>query len=253
MKVSIIVPAFNAARFIGRAIQSVFTCAAGLNFELIVVDHASTDGTREAVDAALPEGCGLRIVSAPVGGGPARAKNVGFEMSRGDLITFLDADDVMVDLKARVEQMHWNAVFGRIGGLIDENDAPVSDPAFDAWVASCDAKNRHAGTISPQRIARSELPGYFTLLYRRSLLEREVFRMGTAPGPFDESLDRAEDFDLAYRCSLDGPIEFVDAVSVLYRVHDSNMSVVRRDYGVVVRPETRAAHQRALQKHGLAT
>lgn len=249
MKLSIIIPAFNAARFIERSVRSAAACAAqlgpGVSTEIVVVDHGSTDCTADAV----PTDIKLRLLRIAPGGGPARAKNVGFEVAYGDLITFLDADDVMVDLKARVGE---GATFGRIAGLIDENDAPIADLAFDSWVASSDTRNRGIGSIDAERIALSQLPGYFTLVYPRWLLER------IGPGPFDESLDRAEDFDLAYRCALmlerDGlpAIKFVDSPCIQYRVHGNNASILLDSKGRIdVRPETRAAHQRALLKHGL--
>jgi len=264
--ISVIIPAFNAAPFIRQAIASVRDCATDSKaIELIVVDHASTDETAAVALAALEAIPDIQtfLVSAPAGGGPARAKNVGFAASTGDLVTFLDADDVMVDLKARVEAIgSKGAVFARIAGLIDENGHPFSDRTFDSWVASCDGVHANFGRISVDGVAQGQLPGYFTLLYSRSLLERMSFRtlyeklyrpIGSVAGPFDESLDRAEDFDLAYRCAREiGSIDFVDVPSVLYRVHGSNSSIFRGPNGILVRPETRAAHRRAMQKNGLA-
>lgn len=241
MTTSVIIPARNAGRFIKKAVSSALACRSD---EVIVVDHSSDDDTVDQI----PRDSAVTVVYAPPGGGPGRAKNVGLKRASGDLVTFLDADDILVNLRDRIKSLEKHsdvdAVFGRIAGLIDSDGLPLADLPFLAWMASADSKNRALGAITADRIALSELPGYFTLMYRRSLLE-EI-------GPFDETLDRAEDFDLAYRCALKKPIGFIDLPCVMYRIHDANTSVARSHHGrIIVRPETREAHTRALRKHGL--
>lgn len=86
--VSVIIPAYNAAGFVRRAVDSVLaqTCA---DFELLVVDDGSTDGTR---DVLASYGAKLRVLAQP-NGGPAAARNHGLRYAQGDYVAFLDADD----------------------------------------------------------------------------------------------------------------------------------------------------------------
>lgn len=247
--VSIIIPAHNAERFLDEAVTSAILEAEANDGEIIIVDHASEDTTAQLIHRLMGRSWRVRSVTAPAGGGPARAKNVGLAIAKAPMVTFLDADDMMVPVSvaARVRYLaahpDKDAVFGRILGLIDPVSKPYRDAVFDGWLRRAYMINRLHGQIEASGIVRGELPGYFTLMYRRSLLDRV--------GLFDESLDRAEDFDLAYRCALHGPIAFVDVPTVAYRVHSDNMSI-KIDGGLVVaRPETSAAHSRALQKHGL--
>jgi glycosyltransferase involved in cell wall biosynthesis len=90
--VSIVTPAFNSAAFIGETISGARaqTCA---DFELIVVDDGSTDGTVDAVHAAA-NGDARVVVLRAAHGGQAAARNAAFDVARGQFIALLDSDDV---------------------------------------------------------------------------------------------------------------------------------------------------------------
>ena len=92
--VSIIIPAHNAARFIGQAIESVLLqheAAAGFELDVIVVDNASTDATCDCVQRDF--GSKVRLVHEPKPGA-ACARNTGIAAATGSLLAFLDADDL---------------------------------------------------------------------------------------------------------------------------------------------------------------
>jgi glycosyltransferase involved in cell wall biosynthesis len=92
--VSIVIPAHNAARFIGQAIGSVFLqreAASILNLDVIVVDNASTDATCECVQRDF--GSKVRLLHEPKPGA-AYARNTGIATATSPLIAFLDADDL---------------------------------------------------------------------------------------------------------------------------------------------------------------
>lgn len=86
--VSVIIPALNAARYIGRAVSSAME-SEDVSFEVIVVDDGSEDGTWQ-----LLEDLGPRIRTARQDrGGPYVARNLGAGLARGEWLAFLDADD----------------------------------------------------------------------------------------------------------------------------------------------------------------
>jgi teichuronic acid biosynthesis glycosyltransferase TuaG len=92
--VSIIIPLYNGERFIAQTIESVLA-QTYRNIEVIVVDDASTDGGCDIVRRYSTEDSRLRLIPSETNfGGPARPRNIGIEASRGEFITFVDADDV---------------------------------------------------------------------------------------------------------------------------------------------------------------
>ncbi|MEJ0038441.1 MAG: glycosyltransferase [Gammaproteobacteria bacterium] len=86
--VSVIIPSYNAAAYVGHAIESAFD-SHGVPVEVIVIDDGSTDDTMKVLD-----GFGSRIrVEKQTRGGPYRARNLGAKLARGEWLAFLDADD----------------------------------------------------------------------------------------------------------------------------------------------------------------
>jgi succinoglycan biosynthesis protein ExoO len=92
MDFSVVIPAYNVSGIIARAIRS----AAAQTFpplEILVIDDCSTDNTIEVAKALEQEIPSLRVLSAPINGGPSAARNVGLRAARADWIALLDADD----------------------------------------------------------------------------------------------------------------------------------------------------------------
>jgi glycosyltransferase involved in cell wall biosynthesis len=88
--VTIIIPVHNREELIGRAIESVL-CQTHLNFELIVVDDASTDGTVDVINAYDDDR--VNCIALDNNQGANAARNAGIQHASGEYITFLDSDD----------------------------------------------------------------------------------------------------------------------------------------------------------------
>ena len=94
MKVSIIIPAYNAEKYIKRAIDSV-KAQTYTDWECIIIDDASTDETvRIALDETMYD-TGFHVWAMDENEGVASTRNMGMEVAKGDAIFFLDADDYM--------------------------------------------------------------------------------------------------------------------------------------------------------------
>ena len=87
MTISAVVPCYNAAQYLGQAIESALGQTRALD-EIIVVDDCSSDGS-SSVARRYP----LRVLQTPANSGPATARTLGIQAARGDLIAWLDADD----------------------------------------------------------------------------------------------------------------------------------------------------------------
>ncbi|MFZ0384592.1 MAG: glycosyltransferase family A protein [Solirubrobacteraceae bacterium] len=93
-QVTVIIPLYNHARLVGRALDSL-ACSQHLGFEVVVVDDGSTDHGGRVVERWIgehPEPA-VRLVTHPVNRGLAHARNTGIEYSRTDLLLMLDADN----------------------------------------------------------------------------------------------------------------------------------------------------------------
>lgn len=91
-KVSVVIPAYNAEHTIERAIRTVLDQTAP-PYEVIVVDDASTDRTREVVEALAAEAPCISLIASSPNAGPAHCRNLGFRAAKGDWIAIQDADD----------------------------------------------------------------------------------------------------------------------------------------------------------------
>ena len=92
MKLSVIVPAYNAEKTIRQSLDSILAQTRPVD-ELIVINDGSTDGTEEILQEyrdAYPDGFRFRTVE---NGGQGRARNIGFDLSSGDWIGYVDSDD----------------------------------------------------------------------------------------------------------------------------------------------------------------
>jgi glycosyltransferase involved in cell wall biosynthesis len=200
-EVSVVIPAYNAAAFVGEAIE----CVLGQTeppTETIVVDDASTDGTLEIVAAYGS----VRCVRLFVNRGQAAALNRGIAESRGKYLAFLDADDL------------W-----RSHKLASQLAAFDADPSLDLVYGL--AEERVTGVAgSPGTRNGRVLPAYLpsALLARRAALERV--------GGFDESFRIGSVIDW-YSRALAAGLRIALLPEVVYerRIHGRNTGLVRRD------------------------
>lgn len=107
--VSVVIPCFNAARFVGRTIESVLAQTYS-TFELIVVDDKSTDESVEIVESYARTDCRVRLIRLQKNAGaPAAPRNTGVVAARGDWVAFLDADDLWHPRKLELQMQALNA------------------------------------------------------------------------------------------------------------------------------------------------
>ncbi len=95
MKISVIMPLYNAERFVGESIESVLT-QTFRDFELIVVDDCSTDGSYAVAEEYARRDARIRLLRNERNRGAAETRNRGLDAARGEYIAFMDADDLIV-------------------------------------------------------------------------------------------------------------------------------------------------------------
>lgn len=96
--VSVIIPAYNSAKFAAKAVESVLA-QTYQNYELIVIDDGSTDNTKEVLNRFA----GRVNYIFQENRGPSAARNMGIKVAQGEYICFLDADDTWLPMKLEVQ------------------------------------------------------------------------------------------------------------------------------------------------------
>jgi len=191
--VSVIIPTYNRARPLEQAIRSVLLQSFS-DFECIVVDDGSTDGTRDA--PVLKEDDRLRFVRLEVNGGVSRARNTGAALAIGRWLAFLDSDDRWhpEKLACQVEWTRRNPGF-RIVQTTEiwiRNGVRVNPPK---------THEKKAGYIFEPSLARCMITPSSVMLERSLLAE--------AAG-FNETLPACEDYDLWLRITARYPVGLID-------------------------------------------
>jgi glycosyltransferase involved in cell wall biosynthesis len=211
-RVSIIVPAYNAAVYLSYAIDSVLAQTYP-GWEIVIVDDGSTDNTREVVDSYRPKLQGkLQYIHQPNRGLPA-ARNTGIRAARGEFIALLDADDVWLPhrlarglavLDAHPETGLVHARVVRIDPRGSVTGQLKVEPKYMSGRIACYIYTRRAHIVCP------------TVMFRRSCLE--------AVGWFDEAMQATEDRDLWFRIALRYQVAYIDEVLAQYRISPSSMT-----------------------------
>jgi glycosyltransferase involved in cell wall biosynthesis len=188
--VSVIIPAFNRAWCLGETLQSVLD-QTFKNFEMIVVDDGSTDGTATLL-RQFPQ---VRVHRWEDNRGVSAARNQGIAMARGEWICFLDSDDRWLGTKLQV-QVDWMQAH-------PECPACYTDEIWIRNGVRVNPKNKHrkySGDIFRQCLPLCIISPS-SIMMRASVLE-EI-------GGFDTDLAACEDYDLWLRLASRYPVEFI--------------------------------------------
>lgn len=226
MKVSVIMPALNAARFIEAALRSLLRERKAVPLDIVVIDDGSTDDTRGIVTQLAREFAEIRLVpNARKGIAAGRNTGVANADPESRFITFLDADDLSVPGRiARQRDLLAGEDFDVVYGLVQLFS--VLDDAAQAPAAG-----------SPIRTLRGPY-------LQSSMYHADAIR---AIGPFDESLRQGEDTDFLLRV-IDHPLRLhlEDAIAAYYRRHDANVTL---DTAEVDREFRRVTMRWAVRRH----
>jgi len=210
--VTVVIPAYNAMRTIGRALASVWHQNYP-DMEVIVVDDGSSDGT--SAEIRKIRGRNLRLLELGRNCGVSAATNAGIIEARTDYVAFLDADDEWLDnklltqipiLEAHPEMSfvacgeEWVNPEGRVFQTFGLEPPPYSPREF--WRAL---------------LVKSDIAKPTVVARRAKLLE---------VGGFAEAFKISEDQDMWIRLALAGEVGFVPRV--LVRVHDTPDSLMKR-------------------------
>lgn len=217
-----VIAAFDAASTLGATLESVLS-RLDRDDEVLVCDDGSRDGT---VDVARSlDDPRIRVLTGEHSGAPSVPRNRGIEAARGDLVFFVDADDVALGDKFRAsrdaltENPEAALVFTDFQKIDSNGGVRVERALADYELVRRLGPGRVHGIGSEdatRHLARENFVGTSGVAIRRDVL-REL-------GGFDESLPNSEDRDLWFRIARHHPFVFLNEALHAYRVHPDGIS-----------------------------
>lgn len=198
MSLSVIIPVYNGARYLAETLDSVFAQTVPAD-EIVVIDDGSTDNSPDILNSLK----GRLTIRRQENQGVAAARNAGLAIASGDLISFIDQDDI------------WPADRNRI--LLD---ALQADPAAEVACGRVEILYQRS---TPPLDPRQHLAAHREYLMGSLLIRSRLFK---ALGPLNTSVDYADDTDFWFRrAEAEIPTVYLDAVTLIYRLHDTNTSL----------------------------
>ena len=227
--ITAIIPCYNAAAYLGEAIESVLRQTRPVD-EVIVVDDCSTDDS-----VAIAGQFDVRLLSTPENLGHAAARNLAIQESQGEVIAWLDADD------------YWNRNhIETVVGLLDENpDAAVACSGVRFFGA-------RQGEWKPELTEMGRMEQFWTC-FQQTMVPAMSAVTRTEPlrviGGFDGSLRSAPDFDLWLRLARQSRFVSTQDVTSNYRWHSSQISAdPSRQRESIYRSRAKMLNQLALEE-----
>ena len=205
--VSVIIPTYNRAHLIGRAIKSILN-QTYQDFELIVVDDCSFDNTEEVVKSFKDER--IRYIKHDENRGADAARNTGIKVARGEYIAFQDSDDEWLPEKLEKQMKAFETAPPEVGVVYTgflriENDKKIYIPS--SWVKHKEG-NIHNELLKGNFITTQ------SIVVRKKCFEKT--------GMFDERLPRLQDWELVIRLSKYYDFKCVDEpLMISYYTSDS--------------------------------
>ena len=204
--VSAIIPTYNRAKLVGEAVDSVLA-QTYRNLEVIVVDDGSSDGT---VASLKRYGSTIRVLTQS-NAGPAAARNHGIRLSHGELVAFLDSDDLWLPTKIERQVGLLDKAGPSVPCCLSNVDMRWVDREVTSFASSwLDPDITEGIWLNPDQVLATR----FVLFNQAVMIRRSTLN---SIGGFDENLRLLEDAELSMRLSLEGPWAFIREPLVIWR------------------------------------
>ena len=234
-RITVVIPTRNRRQLLLRTLGTILA-QEDVDFDVVVVDEASTDGTAEALTSLQQDR--LTVLRHEEPKGVSAARNAGIQAAGGDWVAFIDDDDIWSPAKLKAQL-----------------SAARSQPGA-RWTCTgavrVDARLRLGGPERPpsssdvisRLLSCNVIPGGASAVMARTDLVREL-------GGFDPTLSNLADYDLWIRLGLASPLGVVDRPLVGYRVHPGGMAhnvrCGERELAVIEQRYRRARQERGIE------
>ncbi len=206
-KISVILPVYNCEDFILESVNSILIQTYN-DFELIIIDDASTDSTVSVLEKIKDNR--IRLIKKKANTGYTNSLNMGLQLANGKYIARMDGDDISLPdrFKKQVQCLDGNP------------DVAVCGTWYQ--LSGTDIVNRHPCESEDIKLALLETNslGHPTVMFRKSVIEDLKLQ-------YDPSMEPSEDYDLWVRIIRHNKIINIPEVLLYYRSHMSQVSIVR--------------------------
>lgn len=210
--ISVIIPSYNRATPLLRAIHSVYNQTLPPD-EVIIIDDGSTDNTRQIVTETFPH-ANYRYQPNR---GVSAARNLGIKLAQGEWLAFLDSDDEWLPGKLAQQYNTMNTQSGV--KIIHTNETWIR---YGQRVNQMKKHTKYGGMIFRQCLPRCIISPSSVMVHRGIFDEI---------GNFDENLPACEDYDLWLRCCARHPVYYIDEPLIIkYGGHADQLS--RKHWGM---------------------
>jgi glycosyltransferase involved in cell wall biosynthesis len=204
---SVIIPTYNRRQFVLTAIASVLNQTYS-PYELIVIDDASTDDTVSLITEKYPQ---LTLIRLPQNQGAAAARNAGIAVAQGEVIAFLDSDDIWepnyLEQQVRSWQSHPNCALSYCYYCEVKSGGTPSERKFSPWPEYPDPVH--------QLLMENIMPSMSIVVVDRAMLQKA--------GPLNQTLRICHDRELFLRLLFYGEMAYVPEILVTKIVHGGNL------------------------------
>lgn len=231
-KVSVIVPVYNAQKYLPESIRSILA-QTYTDYELIIVDDGSTDQSVSVIKNFQKKHPDKITLIQKENGGPASARNVGIKAAAGEYIAFNDADDLWLRSKLQRQLAFFEVQSPEVGIVYTER---LNFDHEGLYLVSKHRQKFAKGSIYRELLKSNFIPNNSVMVRRKCF---------DVVGLFDESLGIIEDYDMWLRIALKYQISFLPEVLSLYRLHPEgrsknyeitlkrNIRVIRKQYAML--------------------
>jgi len=233
-RISVLLPVYNASRYLERAVRSLFAQTFS-DFEILALNDASTDDSLTILNRLAQSDARLKVIDAPKRGMSGQL-NEGLKLAQSEFIARMDSDDVASPdrLSKQVEALDARTDVGLIAGayeLIDDRDRPI---------AALKQPKDHDALVEIMLTGRNPIC-HPLVMYRKSVIDRV--------GGYDASMYPSDDLDLWLRMSEVTKLAALDDVLLKYRQHSDSVSETLQEQQIET---ARRAAQNACRRRGVS-
>lgn len=207
-KVTVIIPTYNRSAYLRNAIASVLA-QTYTDLEILVVDNASCDNTREIVEGFKERP--IRYIRHESNRGGAVARNTGIAHSQSEYIAFLDDDDEWLPNKLEAQMNIFEQCSPQVGAVYTGHRNVNRDTGETTLIW----RPLKKGKLHEELLKKNWVGPTSSVVLRRECLEKV--------GTFDERLPSFQDYDLWIRIAQEYLFEFVEEILVTYYEHEKKI------------------------------